>query len=222
MSTQLNHDQAFELLPWLINGTLTGAELHSVESHVRDCLTCRLALREQHGLRAAIQAHPTVPLSAEQGFDRLIREMDRTRAQAPTRGEWSPFGRGFALSWTRFALAALGIAAVGIVAWLAATGGVERAEPAFTTLGRRAPEKVTRADDVRLDLIFATWVTETDMRVLLNEIDGTIVGGPSDLGRYTVRLNATTLTAAQVGELIERLGHDRRIRFAGRSLMEGE
>jgi hypothetical protein len=60
------------------------------------------------------------------------------------------------------------------------------------------------------------------MRVLVNEIDGTIVGGPSDLGRYTIRLNATKLTEAEVGALIERLGHDQRIRFAGRSLIEEE
>ena len=214
MSAQLNHEQAFELLPWLVNGTLTGSELDSVQVHVRDCLTCRVALREQQQLRAAIQEQPTVPLSAEQGFDRLLRQMDGPAPGHAQGAAQRRFGLAVAPLWTRAAAAAVALIAVGAGAWIAVDGG-DREAAEFATLARN-----TTIEDVRLDVIFAESVTEADMRAVLSEVDGNIVAGPSPLGRYTIRLNATDLTATDVGELIERLGRDERIRFAGRSMIE--
>lgn len=214
--TQLNHDQAALLLPWLVNGTLSGAELDSVETHVRSCVTCRLMLREQLQLEAAIQAQPTVPLSPEQGFERLLQQMNLPDAAPRTRR--APLRFGFMRSQPRVALAAAAVAASGVGVWLAAPPSLDRAIEAYSTLSASPP--VASAGGVRLDLVFATSATEADMRRLLNEIDATIVGGPSDLGRYTVQLNTTTSTVTQVGKLIEQLAGDRRIRFAGRSLMD--
>lgn len=213
MSAQLSHSQAFELLPWLVNGTLTGSELASVQTHVRDCLACRLALREQQQLRVTIQEQPIVPLSAEQGFDRLLRQMEPTVGALGARGARSVLTFAAAPFWARAAIVVVAFAAAGGAAWLAVRDGARDGE--FTTLARDAA-----LADVRLDIIFATSVVEGDIRAVVNEMNGTIVGGPSALGRYTIKLNATDLTADQVHDLIERLGKDERIRFAGRSLIE--
>jgi hypothetical protein len=212
VSAQLSHSQAFELLPWLVNGTLTGSELACVQMHVRDCLACRLAVREQQQLRVTIQEQPTVPLSAEQGFDRLLRQMEPTAHAPAARGARSALAFAAAPFWARAAAVAVVFAAGGGT-WFALRDGAREGE--FATLARDAA-----LADVRLDIIFATSVVEGDMRALVNEVNGTIVGGPSALGRYTIRLNATDLTADQVHDLIERLGKDERIRFAGRSLIE--
>ncbi len=212
MHDRLTHAQAFELLPWLINGTLCGAELDSVQDHVRSCIACRIAVREQQRLRVAVREQPTVPLSAEVGFEQLTGQLDG-------RGALPHFfsARQFVGSSRRAHLAAAAalLAAVVGVAWLAGSG-VNRA-PEFTTLG-----KESAIDDLRIDLIFATWVSESDMRALLSEINATIVGGPSEIGRYTVSIGGNAATEGDVSALLERLTSDRRIRFAGRTMIAEE
>lgn len=74
----LPHTRAFELLPWLINGTLAGAEREAVEQHVRACIVCRRELKEQQRLHASVRARRTADVSAEAGFDRLHGELDAT------------------------------------------------------------------------------------------------------------------------------------------------
>jgi hypothetical protein len=197
------------MLPWLVNGTLATSELETVQSHVRTCVTCRIALREQQRLRAAIQEQPTVPLSEERGFEQLTRQLEGRAG--PNLLSWRLLGTPSA----RLAAAAMLLAAVVGVAWLVGVGGDRGAE--FRTLG-----KESAIDDQRIDLVFATWVSESDMRELLSDIDATIVGGPSDLGRYTVRIGGNALTDQEVSALLERLSHDRRIRFAGRAMIDEE
>ena len=55
----LTHARAFELLPWLVNGSLTGAERDAVESHVRACIACRRELKQQQRLHGAVRARRT-------------------------------------------------------------------------------------------------------------------------------------------------------------------
>jgi hypothetical protein len=208
----MSHTQAFELLPWLVNGSLSGTELDSVQSHVRSCVTCRIAIREQQQLRAAIREQPTVPLSAEQGFERLTRQLEESAVVTDILSARRLLGSS---APARLAAAAVLLAAVVGVAWLV-DSGVDRT-PQFTTLGEEAA-----IDEPRIDLIFAAWVSESDMRALLSDINATIVGGPSDIGRYTVRIGGNALSEADVAALLERLASDRRIRFAGRTMISEE
>jgi hypothetical protein len=207
----MSHTQAFELLPWLVNGSLSGTELDSVQSHVRSCVTCRIAIREQQQLRAAIREQPTVPLSAEQGFEQLTRRLEESAVVTDILSARRLLGFS---APARLATAAVLLAAVVGVAWLV-DSGVDRT-PQFTTLGEES------AIEPRIDLIFATWVSESDMRALLSDINATIVGGPSDIGRYTVRIGGDALSEADVAALLQRLSNDRRIRFAGRTMISEE
>lgn len=205
-----DHDRAFELLPWLVNGTLEADESAFVEAHVRDCVTCRIALREQHQLRAAVSEQPTVPLSPTRGLEALQRELERRSHPRQPRRLAAAFAPRAA-----FAAAALGTAAVILVGWLAVTGTFDRERADYVTLTSSGP-----SDGVELDLIFATSISENDLRALLTGIEGTIVGGPSELGRYTVRLAGGERSETEIAALVERLGRDPRVRFAGRSLAQ--
>ena len=71
-----------------------------------------------------------------------------------------------------------------------------------------------------LDVVFAENTTAAQMQALLDEIGGEIVAGPSELGRYSVRVPAARADAARWRELLEVLAADSRVRFAGRSLIE--
>ena len=76
MSQTIPHSRAFELLPWLVNGSLGAEERDAVEQHVRSCLACHRELKEQQRLRAALRAQPAVHLSPQTNFEKLARSLD--------------------------------------------------------------------------------------------------------------------------------------------------
>jgi hypothetical protein len=204
--SRLPHERAFELLPWLVNGTLTGGEREAVERHARACIACRRELKEQQRLHAALRDHGTADVSAEAGFDRLQRDLDPfVSARRQWRKRYAAIAP-FAVS------AAAGIAVLAVLLWftplpeLAGNGD-------YSTLA--APP--TTATPL-LDVVFAEDTTAADMQALLDDIGGEIVAGPSELGRYSVRVSGGRADAERLGELLEVLAADSRVRFAARSL----
>jgi hypothetical protein len=205
---ELRHDRAFNLLPWLVNGTLDAAERDAVEQHVRSCIVCRRELKEQRHLKAAVSDQPTIHVSAHAG----LAELDRRLDAKPARGarEWG----GWYAALQPFALAtAAGIALLAFLLWL--TPLPEMGADRYTTLATEpgsSPELI--------DVVFAQQTTAAEMAALLEEIDGEIVAGPSDIGRYSVRIASGRVSDAQLLRVIDRLAADSRVRFAGRSLGE--
>ena len=214
MSESMNHEQAYELLPWYLNGTLEDAERARVESHVRTCLTCHRELKEERGLSELIASSATVELSAEAGFDRLSTSLDASR-ETPRSTERSELERW--VGWPSFATAGLVTATIGIlvlvgIAWLVLP--VTSQSPGFVTLTGD-----TRASN-HLDVIFASEITEPDMRALLSEFDATIIAGPTEIGRYTIRLNDAAINDERVVNIVQAMNGDDRIQFAGPSLIQ--
>jgi hypothetical protein len=202
--SSLSHSRALEMLPWLVNGTLTGDDREAVEQHARACIACRRELKEQQRLHAAVRARRTVDVSAEAGFDRLNAELD-TAAPA-VRSRW----RTRLATAAPFAVAAAaGMAVLAILLWLTPLpelGGNEYSTLATPSAGNAA----------LLDIVFADDTTAAQMQELLDDIGGTIVAGPSELGRYSVRIAGNSPNAA----LIATLTVDPRVRFAGPTLTE--
>ena len=203
----LDHNAAFELLPWLVNGSLAVAERERVELHVRSCIVCRRELKELDRLRAAVRAQPTFHVSAEGGFDRLERELDRETehaTQAANDAGYAPFLR-FA------AVAAIGVAVLGSLLWLEPKVADQAA---YSTLATQPAE--ARA---QIDLIFDRQTAAADIQSLLTDVGGEIVAGPSELGRYSVRIRDGKASDAEIAALLDRLSQDPRVRFAGRAFI---
>jgi hypothetical protein len=203
----LSHTRAFELLPWLINGTLAGAERDSVEQHLRGCIVCRREVKEQQRLHTAVRARRTVDVSAEAGFDRLDRELDAAADAARPRwraryGTAAPFAMA----------AAAGVAMLAVLLWFTPLPELGRAD--YETLA------TTPADAALLDVVFADETTAAEMQDLLDEIGGEIIAGPSQLGRYSVRVAGGDATSERLDELLGALAADSRVRFAGRALAD--
>ena len=204
---ELDHTAVYELLPWLANGSLGTAEREGAESHVRSCIVCRRELKELERLRLAVRGQPTLHVSAEGGLDRLQRQLDREKsASRPAARDvgYRPFFR-FA------AVASVGVAFLGVLLWLAPN--VPTQAP-YGTLAKTSP------DPAQIDVIFNQQTPASDIQALLQTVDGEIVAGPSELGRYGVRIHGGSATDAEVNALIEKLGHDPRVRFAGRAFTE--
>jgi hypothetical protein len=199
----LPHGRAFELLPWLVNGTLTGAERHAVEEHVRACIACRRELKEQQRLSAAVLARRTADVSAEAGLRALDSQLDAGA------GRW----RVRYASAAPFAIAAAaGLAVLAVLVWFTPLPGIDGTP--YSTLAT-----TSTSDAVLLDVVFSEDATSADMQALLDSFGGEIVAGPSDIGRYTVRVREPG-DDAEVRNLLDTLAADTRVRFAGRALAE--
>jgi len=206
--SELGHDSVYELLPWLANGSLAAAERDRAELHVRSCIVCRRELKELERLRAAVRSQPTLHLSAEGGLDRLQRQLDREAAnRRPARRDvgYAPFFR-FA------AVASVGVAFLGVLLWLAPNVPNQMG---YTTLGTQSA-----AQRAQIDLIFDQKTALADIQTLLQTVDGEIVAGPSQIGRYGVRIHGGNAKDPEVKALIEQLARDPRVRFAGRTFSE--
>jgi hypothetical protein len=203
MSIELEHQRAIELLPWYVNGTLSEPERERVDAHVRHCVPCRLALREQRELQTVVREHPAVHVSAERGFDRLMRRIDGTSGSARDKA-WA--------SGHRLAIAAsivLAFTALGATVYVASNLRAPADE--FRTLANGTAER-----GARIDVIFTEGVTENAMRELIRAFGASLVAGPSEAGRYTIEVRGTR-GADELERTLATLNEDPRVRFAGRS-----
>ena len=204
MSQTIPHSRAFELLPWLVNGSLGAEERDAVEQHVRSCLACHRELKEQQRLRVALRAQPAVHLSPQTHFEKLARTLDGQPAVGARPA------RRFQPLLPFAAAAAVAAIAVGTVLWLSPTRVGD-----YRTLSNTSV-----AAPGQLDIVFGQSVTQAEMQSLLEEIGGTIEAGPSGVGRYRVRLAAPIASDAQLDALLEKLNKDPRVRVAARALTE--
>ncbi|HEX5049669.1 MAG TPA: zf-HC2 domain-containing protein [Gammaproteobacteria bacterium] len=205
MSSSIEHQHAFELLPWLVNGRLEGSERDAVEAHLRSCLPCRRELKEQQRLRTALREHPAVHISPQTSFDRLSR-----RLAEPEPATVRPAARGFA-AFARFAaVGAAGVALLGLLLWLVPR---EPQPGTYRTLADSAAASVAR-----IDVVFADSVTAAEREHVIADVGGEIVSGPTELGRYTVALDGGHSGDGDVADVLRRLSRDPHVRFAGLSL----
>jgi hypothetical protein len=79
-----------ELLPWLANGTLAGAERQSVEAHVATCARCRRELAWFETLRSSVAELENAQPPGEFGLNRLLRDIRRQPQQAERRRWLAP------------------------------------------------------------------------------------------------------------------------------------
>ena len=114
----------------------------------------------------------------------------------------------------RFAVAAAaGIAVLAVLLWF--TPLPQLTDRTYLTLTTPAP-----GDAALLDIVFAADTTAAEMHALLDDIGGEIVAGPSELGRYSVRVRDGAADDSRLAGLLGTLATDSRVRFAGPSLAE--
>ena len=169
--------RAFELLPWLVNGTLDGsrarrrraarARVHRVPARAQGAAAaaCRRA-RPPNGRRLRRSwLRPARPRARRRGTRRADSGASRYAAAAP-------FAVAAAAGLRRARRPALvhAVAAARRQRLLDARDGAGRATPRCST-------SCSRAD-----------ATAAEMQALLDDIGGEIVAGPSELGRYSVRV----------------------------------
>jgi anti-sigma factor RsiW len=173
------HAATRELLPWIVNGTLAGAELERVEAHLAACPACCEQLEWERGLHAAAAAAAAAPppLSAEDAFARL-----QPRLGPQEQGSSIPLRlRALAAAndprWLR-SVAALQLAVIIVLGLVAVRPGED--EASYRTLGAQP------AAQGSLVVSFDPATPERELRRILQASGARVVDGPTASGAYVL------------------------------------
>jgi hypothetical protein len=188
------HAETRELLPWLANGTLAGAELARVRAHLQECPACRERLEWERGLQDGLRAggRPAPPLSAEQAFAALLPRLGGQEggadppAQADRDLQAKPGGKpdrrgGLAAANDAHWLRALAAVQLGVIIVLALVLAAPRTdEPGYRTLGAHA----AAAGNIVVSFDPAT--PEGELRRILQASGGRVADGPTATGAWVL------------------------------------
>jgi hypothetical protein len=192
-----------DLLPWYPDGGLTSDERGAVEAHAAECSECRREILED--VRGVVLAEdaPSADRILSRVFDQIAAGSPAETAQpsprfatllraAPRRPRWQT-----SLAWAAAAgLAAFlaTAAAIGVGRLFDSTGTVyetataPRAQSQGESQGQS--QGTGRSVGPELDVVLRDDVAAAQVRDALASLDAEIVGGPTPLGRYRVRLPA--------------------------------
>ena len=182
---ELRHETAWQLLPWLAQGTLEDRELRGTLEHLKYCEVCREELRYLPELRAAAPpAGSEASPDPDAAFRRLIRRVEAfedRQARTP--------GSGTFLHWVRTLDTPAAVWAGLLLVLALGTGWMLRPGPEaalFRVLSDEAP--ATSPDAAQLRVVFAPETPELRLREILLSVGAELADGPSPTGVYTLRL----------------------------------
>lgn len=203
--TSFRHREAWELIPWLVNGRATPEQRGIVERHLADCTDCRDEYAFQQRIAGAMRSAPEPAGDARAALQEMWQRIDgEAEAPAPRRRY---AGGGFA----RGLLAAVIIEAVGIAALSASlwhhNGPQAGPASAYRTLS--APQEALPRASIRA--VLAPSLSLGQLQILLAQSQLEIVGGPSETGVYSLALRSS---AANGAAALARLRADPEVRFA--------
>jgi len=182
----VNHQEAWDLIPWLANDSLDGAPREQLEQHVAGCALCRAELATQHSLINDMLAAPQVEAMPRASLQGLWSRIDADAAPddvlpAP------PAPLGPARRPAALMAAAAGVIVLLGTALLATLHAARNEEAApFRTVS----EVTTSAPPGAIRAVFAGEMTVSQLQALLDGTGLRIVAGPTASGAYTLGLSA--------------------------------
>jgi hypothetical protein len=214
----VSHEDAFELIPWLITGRIAEDDQRRLEAHLLACPECRREVTEQQHLRQAIRRESSnIEYAPQASLQKLLARIDASEAAPAAMDEHAasmapatepPVDR---MPRRRWLAAAASLLAVGIGTLFYQSWSTTPQEgPAEYRTVTSPPAQPLHAGQIRA--VFAPNVTIEELTRIVSETRLTIVDGPSDSGVYT--LDVQPGSGQSIGDLIEALRADPRVRFA--------
>ena len=191
---------AWDAMPWVLQGSAQQEQGESLMSHLVHCESCRAEFARQSRLQLAMSLPSDILLDANVGLKHLLGRLDAPAPQeAPVRSR--PTG------WlTRALVAAVLVQAVGIGAL-----GMKLWPEGSTPLYRTLSETPSPATPGSIHVVPDASMTLADWDALLHALGLQVVGGPNDVGAYTVVPQSSTSTEQHV---LQQLRAARGIRLA--------
>ena len=214
------HEEAFDLIPWSINGRIQADDQQRLQRHLLDCAACRQELAEQQRVRDAVRRESSnIEYAPQASLQKLMARIDASEASSvadPAQDLPNAAVPIHVQSVERFParrwmMAAALVVAVGTGALLNAPWQPTREDSgaAYRTV-TSPPAEPFHAGQVRA--VFAPNVTVEELTRIVSETRLSIVDGPSDSGVYTLGLQ--NATARSIDDVVKRLRSDPRVRFA--------
>jgi hypothetical protein len=173
--------RAWEMMPWVLQDSATQQQSEWLTHHLAHCEACRAEFEQQKRLQHALSLPSNVEVDMEAGLQRLLGRLDAPAVEEPQRAR-----RG---GWLTRALVAavliqaIGIGALGLKTWSTGSGA------SYRTLSQEPATPVT-AGAIRV--VPDASMTLSDWNALLHSLQLQVVGGPNDVGAYTVAPMAAT------------------------------
>jgi anti-sigma factor RsiW len=177
----MSNERFAELLPWYVNGSIEAADRAWVDSYLSEHPDARAELAWYRSLQKRIQETvPAVPATIG-----LSKAMNLIRGDRPTVAERiSAFFGAFAMRpAVTFALLGVIVVQGGVM-----TNLISKASDDEVAMRAMRAQTVEEGPLVKVN--FAPDAKESDIRLLLVSVQGTLTGGPGQLGDYYVRVPA--------------------------------
>ena len=217
------HEEAWLLIPWWVNGSLADADEKLVRTHLTGCATCRQEVAAQSRLRESMVNEDRVAYAPQAGFEKLwsrIEELERDAPGAvqnpslldrpaafpsPVPGPMPPYARprpqGLVPKWL---LAVVLGQAVGLALLTAAFLQARMQTPTQTPTPSPVDSvyrtvtvpKPGHGADLQIRAVFASHTTLAEVGMLIRATGLTVISGPTEHGVYTLGLPAGTATTA--------------------------
>lgn len=178
----MNHRNAWDLIPWFVNGSIADGERAGLQHHVENCAACREEIEIQRALLQAMKIRPQVESMPHGSLQKLWQRIDAQPQAAPpvapaaTASPRSPR----ALRWLAAAVV-LQALLLGVLATLMLrTPG--SGEASYRTVS--TPAIASGPASVRA--VFSPEMTLGELQALLERAHLRIVNGPSPDGVYTL------------------------------------
>ena len=176
--------QAWEAMPWVLHNSATQLQSEWLKAHLAQCESCHTEFAQQSRLRLAMSLPTDISVDANDGLRRLLSRLDMPDPQEvllrSRSGNW----------FSRALIAVVLIQTIGIGA-LNVKSSSMGASPVYRTLSQvplpAAPGTIRVVPDVTMKL--ADWSS------LLRALQLEVVGGPNDVGAYTVAPTSSASTA---------------------------
>jgi hypothetical protein len=190
--------RAWEAMPWVLQGSAAQEQSDWLMHHLAQCDACRVEFEQQSRLRLALSLPAEVELDPNAGLERLMARLDQPDVEDPAQPER-------ASAWlSRALVAAVLVQAIGI-GILGAKLWSEHPAPVYRTLS----QDVVPVARGGIHVVPDASMKLADWDALLRTLELQVIGGPNDVGAYTV-----VATGESAQETLKRLRATHGIRLA--------
>ena len=197
-----NHEQCWELIPWVVNGRASDADQREVLAHVETCTECHDELERHRRLYNQMRGSDEVIAAPNASWQKLLSQLDQQPASEVAKPARIKRPWLVAALWLQ------------LVAIAALTGALFRSaaapQPEYATLA--SPQVADRRAAVRV--VFAPTAQLDNINRILRDVECDIIAGPSEAGVYTLAMK----DGNDVRQIIARLREHSEVLFAEPSL----
>lgn len=180
----MSHDEANELLPWLVNDSVDESEKARLMAHAHTCIVCRRDLAELEALRDHVETSHAAVDSSAIDMRRINARIDEDIVRRRKMTELFEHARAVFANPLKLAIAVQALIIVGLAAALFAP---DTRAPSFTTL--TAESSLPPGQYLRV--VLGPEMVEDHFAILLDRYGLAVAEGPSAHGVATLKFGAT-------------------------------